>query len=397
MNRGYRIVWVTELPLDSAVHKTAEVEILRHMAHRGHDVKLWGIRSRKPYSTGDPNIRTICFPLRSAPLAHTLFLLIALLLFTPIYVLVKRPHFVIVEPYAPALALILKPLLSPWAHLRVILDIRSTPVEVHGFANTLKSIVFDISVLVAKKVFDGITIVTAGMRDDVARRFHIDPEEIGVWSNGVSTRLFDPAAHLADGRRLREFYHLDKSFVVFYHGAVTADRGIAEVVKSIGILSKDGYDDITFFLLGNGPALPSIKTLIHDAGLGGKVILHDVVDYTQVPKYIAMSDVGIVPLPRLHDWMHQCPLNLLEYLAMEKPVVLTDIPGNRSIVGDSKCGRYVADADPVEFAGAIAYFHDRKQMLREWGSYGRTIVEERYDWAKMAELLEDFITSRLHH
>jgi glycosyltransferase involved in cell wall biosynthesis len=316
---------------------------------------------------------------------------IALFLFIPIYVLVKRPHFVIAEPYAPTLALMWKPLLSWCTHLRVILDIRSTPVEIHGFANALKSLLFKISILIAKRVFDGITIISAGMKDSLARDFRIDPDLIGVWSDGVSTRLFDPTVHVAEGLQLREKNHLSNAFVIFYHGAMTVDRGIVEAVRSIGILSESGYDDVVLFLLGSGPMLPAIKALVHDRGLEGRVILHDVVDYTEVPKYIAMSDAGIVPLPKLSDWIHQCPLNLLEYLAMEKPVILTDILGNRSIVGDSKCGTYVADANSCEFAKAIMHLHDNKKMLKQWGAQGRRIVREKYDWSKVAELFEQYL------
>jgi len=385
-----KIVWITELILDTHVHRTSRIEILRHLAERGYEVHLLAIWSKKRYSISDPNVHICCFPLRYAPLVQAYFFSAMLFLFLPVFVLLKKPQFIIAEPGPSILAFMWKPLLSSCLRLKVILDIRSTPVESSGWLGSLKALMFNISVLIAKRIFDGLTIITTPMKEEISRKFHIDPESIGVWTSGVSTTLFEPTKYVNEGLQLRDENALTGKFVVFYHGALTLHRGIIESVKSIEIL-KSKYDDIVFFLLGNGPALPVIRTLIQENCLQDKVIVHDVVNYTDVPKYIAMSDVGIVPLPDIPDWRYQCPLNLLEYLAMEKTAIITDIPGNRAIVGESKCGIYIPSADPGEIAEAIAYLRNEKKMLKEWGSCGRAIVKEKYDWRKVAEHLEDYL------
>ena len=107
-----------------------------------------------------------------------------------------------------------------------------------------------------------------------------------------------------------------------------------------------------------------------------------------------MCDVGIVPLPDLPDWRSQCPLNLLEYLAMGKVVIATDIPANRKVIGKSKCGIYVSSADPREIAKAIMYAYDNKDELKEWGSYGRAIINAKYSWKKVAEDFENYLLER---
>jgi glycosyltransferase involved in cell wall biosynthesis len=81
-------------------------------------------------------------------------------------------------------------------------------------------------------------------------------------------------------------------------------------------------------------------------------------------------------------------LNLLEYLAMEKPVVLVDIPANRAIVGEAECGIYVRAADPVEISGGILRARDEKSRLEHRGACGRALVE---DWESIAERLEGYL------
>jgi glycosyltransferase involved in cell wall biosynthesis len=383
---------ITELVLDRHLHRTQSVEILRALANRGFDVELCAIRSKERYSTDDLKVCSI--PLRYKPVIHQTFFSLIMFLFLPIYVLVKKPRFIMTEPSPSILAFLWKPVLSKCTKVKVILDIRSTPVEVHGWQEVLKSLFFRISVLIAKRTLDGITIITSPMREEIAKNFQIDPDEIGVWTEGVSTQHFDPAKYLAEGADLRRQYGLTNAFVVLYHGNLTMNRGLIESARSLEMLPRGKYDDVVLFILGSGPAVPTMMHLVDERGLHGRVIFHGPVHYNQVPKYIAMADVGLVPLPNHPDWIHQCPLNLLEYLAMDKPVIVTDIPCNRWIVGNSKCGTYVKDADPKEFAKAITYLHDNRKLLKQWGSQGRRIVGQRFQWDIAAEALEKYLVSR---
>ena len=121
------------------------------------------------------------------------------------------------------------------------------------------------------------------------------------------------------------------------------------------------------------------------------ITVHDSVNYLNVPEYINMCDVGIVPLPNSPDWRYQCPLKLLEYLAMEKVVIATDIPANRNVLKKSKCGIYVSSTDPKQIAEAIVYAYNHRNELKKWGVSGREIIMERYSWLKVSGDLERYL------
>jgi len=232
------------------------------------------------------------------------------------------------------------------------------------------------------------------MKKEICKQYKINPDFVGVWTSGVSTELFDPKKHSNKSKKLREDLGLSHKFIVFYHGAFSPNRGLIETIEAIDIVRKK-HSEVVLFLLGAGSIIDNLKSLVETKKLQNNVIIHPPVKYVDVPKYIAMSDICLVPLPNHPYWNFQCPLNLLEYLAMEKPVIITDIPANRSIVCENKCGIYITSIRPIEIANAIEYSYNNKTKFAEWGKLGRKIVEKNYTWDKVAEKFEEYLLSRM--
>src|SRR4030067_289454 len=134
-----------------------------------------------------------------------------------------------------------------------------------------------------------------------------------------------------------------------------------------------------------------LRALIQKEGLQENVIITNSVNQSEVPKFIGMCDVCIVPLPDHPYWRSQSPLKLLEYLAMEKVVILTDIPAHRAVIGEAKCGIYISSVKPIEIAKAIEYAYLNKENLQELGKIGRAIIKEKFTWAKVAGDLENYL------
>jgi glycosyltransferase involved in cell wall biosynthesis len=167
-------------------------------------------------------------------------------------------------------------------------------------------------------------------------------------------------------------------------------RGIIETICSLTLL-REKCPDIVFFVLGNKESFPWIKAFSKEYGVEDRVILHDKVDYMEVPKYIALCDVGMVPLQDIWIWRNQSPLKLLEYLAMQKVVVATDIPCNRYVLGDCQCAVYIPRANPEDIAKGILFAYQNRAKLAEWGKSGRPIVNAKYSWAKVAADFEKYL------
>ena len=384
-----KIVWVENIP-DYYLHKMAKIEILKALAQNGHNVTLVmpysSLRNKKIES-----IQIIAIPLKSIRLLTQLMFNIFLLLFLPIYILIRKPDFLITAPNGTIFGFFSTFFLKKLG-FKLCLDIRSTPVEIAGVQGLINLLCFNISVSIAKKMFDGITIITPLMKEEVCESFSINPYKMGIFGSAVSTKLFEYKRYAEERKRMRNKFGLSDKFVVFYHGVFTPKRGLIECVKAMSIL-KQRAPKAVLFLLGTGNIVKELKNLIQEEMVQNNVILHDVVDYEDVPKYISICDLGIVPLPNISYWRYQCPLKLLEYLAMEKTVILTDLPAHRRIIDKKECGIFISSTNPKEISKAIMYAFENRDKLDKCGATGREIVLTNYTWKEAAKNLENFLLS----
>jgi glycosyltransferase involved in cell wall biosynthesis len=382
---------VTFLVLDAQLHKTSQFEILGNLAKKGYSATLIALQSKRRFKNSNPNVSVISIPLRNIPLITSFLYGLLVFLFLPIYVLSSNPEFIVTQPTIPIMSFVPLFLISRIKKLKLILDIRTVTVT-QGFRGFLNNLLLTTSILVAKRLFSGITIITPSMKEELCRKYSLDRARVGVWASGVSPSLFDPNNYARDREKLRRQLGLDRKFVVFYHGVFSPDRGLVETIEAMKFLRRS-HPEIVLFLLGSGPLYRILRESVEKGNLNANVIIHDSVDYEDVPRYISMCDVGIIPLPNMDYWRFQSPLKLLEYLAMKKVVIASDIPAHRAVIGGEECGIFVDHVSPPKIAESITYAFNNKDRLQDWGKTGRVIIERKYTWQKMADNFENYLLS----
>lgn len=393
-----KIVWVSSLILDIHLHRTTQLEILKSFGKKGYGTLLIGMRSRKLFRLQDNSAdnsfgypRLLVIPIRYFPVL-AIFIYSSILTFLlPLIIIRNDPGFVIVQPGISLIGSIPGLVVSKIKKTKVVLDIRTVPVEVEGFRGLLTESGFRVSLFIAKRFFSGITFITLLMKKEICEEVSIKPNRLGVWTSGVSPALFDPNSSLTHGIELKTKLGLSGKFVVFYHGNLSAARGINELVKAAKLLSKK-HPDIVLFLLGSGPIASLLKSSTRSENIQN-VILHDAVEHEQVPKFISMCDVCIIPLPDHPQWRSQSPLKLLEYLSMEKVVIASKIPAHTKVLGGHECGIYLSLVSSEEIARAIEFAFLNRDKLEAWGKIGREIVLQKYTWDKVAEDFEQYLLS----
>lgn len=387
-----KIIWLYPFALDSALPKRDFLEILHQLANNGYDIHLMAMRSKIRFRQDENvKIKIITLPLGGLPIFSTVMFAFAMALFLPIYILKFKPNFVVVRPDLSVFSILpfcIKKLFSP----KLVLDVRSTPVETHGLRGFLQTFMFSPSLALAKHSFKGITVISPMMKNELCSTYKLNPNLVGVWASGVSTELFNPEKWVEKSQLLKKKLGLADKYVVFYHGIFTANRGLAECIKAILNL-KSLHPDVTLFLLGTGAMTRTLHKIVDDNDLKNNVIIHSSVPHHEVPAFIGMSDICIIPLPDHPFWRNQSPLKLLEYLAMGKVVIATDIPAHRMVIGESPCGIYINSIEPSKIAESIIYGFENRHKLFEQGRIGRQIVTREYDWTVVAEKLDDFLCS----
>lgn len=246
----------------------------------------------------------------------------------------------------------------------LFLRVESNPVETGGHLRTLGvSFLYALSIKIASAFFDGAFFISPMLGQQYSDQFGIPASKVGTWPSSVDMPVFDPK-RVKHVDRLREELGLSEHLAVLYHGVLTKGRGTLEILEAFRIL-RDESVKATLVLLGYGDKMKEqVYRYITSNDLGKVVRLCGPVDYDQVPKYIAACDVGINSIPDRPWWRYQCFIKVLECLAMNKPLIVSDIPAHRWMIGNAPVAVYLRGTSPREIAdGVIAFLRIRESLV----------------------------------
>lgn len=262
-------------------------------------------------------------------------------------------------------------------------DVRTIPVKEDG-GRSLR--IFSKSLNYARRRFDGITTITERLRDQICQEFGLIPDRIAVWTSGVDVNHFQPVAD----EILRARLGLEGKFVVFYHGAVGINRGVMELAESVCYLRD--IPELCLLIVGGGNQWDELQEMVEQKQLN-QVILQSSVSYSEIPQWIAVADLCVVPLPDHPWWRVSSPLKLMEYLAMGKPILLTEMAAHRAVIPDDADAFYVPSAKPDVLAGGIRCAFAERHRLKEMGQKGRRKAKAELTWEEQARVLRDYLES----
>jgi len=385
-----RIMYVSFNVLGAQLHANYRIGQLEALAERGHDV-TWVAARTPEFSASPSELRLLTLLLRKRlPVVSLLYFQVF-----SIWCLVRNLRswdVVILDPLSvPALSpiLIIRRLASHFP--RLFLRVTSNPVETRGHVRALLSCFIEtLSIKLSARFFDGIFFISPMMARSYSERFDFSRSKTSVWPSSVDMTAFDqPSA--ARVTCLRKELGLSRRLGVLYHGSLGGSRGILQMTEAFRILSRQSIK-ATLVILGDGVAREEVSKYVKANGLEQVIRLRGPVAFSEVPDYIAACDVGILALPDLPIWWFQCPLKVIECLAMNKPVIVSDIPANRWIVGKSPVGLYLEGTSPQHIANGVRRFLKTRNNLNP--RLGQQIAA-RFSIEKVAEMVEHEMLSKI--
>jgi glycosyltransferase involved in cell wall biosynthesis len=171
-----------------------------------------------------------------------------------------------------------------------------------------------------------VTIADAMKQEIVARG--IDATKISVAPNVVDTERFSPREKSDE---LLDSYGLGQRPVVGYISNIGWREGIQHLVEAVAILRDRGHD-VAGLVVGDGPELSMLRSLVAERGLTSHFVLTGHVPNEQIEDHYALIDLFVVP--RVNDRAARLvtPLKPLEAMAMGKPIIAADLPALRELV-----------------------------------------------------------------
>jgi glycosyltransferase involved in cell wall biosynthesis len=215
---------------------------------------------------------------------------------------------------------------------------------------------------------DVVLATNESIRDVAMSRGGVDPRRIFVVRNGPSEnrlQMVPPDPSLKQGRR----------YLACYVGMLQRQDGAEGVVRAADwIINRQGRRDVTFAILGTGDDLPRLQDLTRALKLDDFVTFTGWVSGDVVTRYLCTADVGLSPEPRNGMNEHLTMIKIMEYMAMELPIVAFDLKETRYSAQDAAV--YATPNDQLEYARLLLELIDDPARRERMGRRGRERIHQ---------------------
>ena len=250
----------------------------------------------------------------------------------------------------------------------------------HPYQSAFKNRIYIVSERFAAKYCDHIYAVAQAMIDQCVAAGVAPREKYQVVYSGMDLQSFVNAKRSPELR---------------------AKLGIPEDAPVVGMLARlfelKGHDcmiaaapqivakipNVRFLFIGDGILRETFQAEIARLGLTEHFAFAGLIPPEQVPAYLAQVDV----LAHL-SLREGLPRACVQALAAGKPVVAYPLDGTPEVVLDGETGLLGEPENVPQIATNVIRLLQDRQLRERLGKRGQELVLERFDWRKMADILE---------
>lgn len=228
----------------------------------------------------------------------------------------------------------------------------------------------------AERVFS-----VSGSLRDLALRLGAAPEKVRVVGNGVDTRRFHP---LPQPQARSALAIPEKAKVLISVGGLTERKGFHRVIELLPELQVR-FPGLVYLVVGGASAegdwRARLEQMARDLGVADVVRFLGVVEPDALKVPLSAADVFVLAT-RNEGWANV----FLEAMACGRPVVTTDVGGNREVVCRPELGTVVPFGDRAALLAAIG-----EALERRWDRNALVAYAQDNAWSKrVAELVAAF-------
>ena len=256
---------------------------------------------------------------------------------------------------------------------------------VHGQAFTpyekpWKNFIYRVAERIAARRSDRIFAVAQAMIDQCVEAKVAPRELYKVVYSGMDTRQF--ADSRPDPELRRELGIPEGARVIAVVARLFPMKGYEYVIPAFAGLSRE-FPDLRLLVVGDGPMYDALHRQIGELGLTGRVHFAGLVPPDHVHRYLALA--GMLWHLSLREGL---PRSVVQALASGIPAVGFRLDGTPEVVLDGETGYCVEPENVSGVMEATRRILTTPGLSRSMGENGRRLVLERFDWHRMAEILE---------
>jgi glycosyltransferase involved in cell wall biosynthesis len=229
------------------------------------------------------------------------------------------------------------------------------------------------------RYFEAVIMVSDTMRRIIGRH-GVDQRKL-IWiRNAIDSNYFRRSPQRDEQFRERLGIPTDATVI----GAVGRLNGEKDYPNFIGAakLLLQKRPNAYFIIAGKGELEPELRQLTADSGVAGRVIFLG--HFHDVRKVFEQMDVYVLSSTR-----EGLPNTVLEAMAMEVPIVSTDVDGVKEAVVDDSEAILVPARDSQRLAGGIEMMLDNAKLRNRLVQNARRKVESEFSFARRTRTVED--------
>ncbi len=200
---------------------------------------------------------------------------------------------------------------------------------------------------------DYVVTLSGPMRDEIVEQHRVPADKVTGIPNAVDVERFEPMARDAE---LRSRLGLDGAKVIGYVSNLSHPReGQEAMIAAIPLLRQRGVP-AKALLVGDGARRPELEALARKLGVAEHVVFTGSIPFDQVAHYYAQIDLFVVPRTNERAGRLVSPMKPFEAMAMDIPLLVSDLPALVEIVRDpdEPRGRTYRAEDAADLARVAA-------------------------------------------
>ena len=227
---------------------------------------------------------------------------------------------------------------------------------------------------------DTVSVASEGLRELAVAR-GVPPELIVKVPVGADTARFHPGI---DGGEIRRRHDIEGP-IVLYVGQLHGAQYLEHLLESF-VAIRSRQSDVTLLVVGGGDRFGELHSLSERLGISDAIVFTGPVPHEEVPLYMAAGDVAVACFDDNAQTRCKSPLKIVEYLAMGKAIVGTEMGEAARMLSHGAGLTYRAgDLRGLgEAVSAVLECPDRRRALE---AAARKRSEEVYNWRESARSL----------
>lgn len=222
---------------------------------------------------------------------------------------------------------------------------------------------------------DHVLTLGTAMRDEIVSR-GVPAQKVSLVPNAVNLANFVPGPR--DAGLAARFGITMPTFG--YVSNMDHRREGQELLIEAAVRLKERGIEAQCVLVGGGARVETLKGLAARWDIEDRVVFTGPVDHTEVSALYDLIDVFVVP--RIHERaaVYVTPLKPFEAMAMERPVLVSDLPALAEIVQAPERGHTFVAGDVDSLADAVAGLLADPGERERLGAAGRSWIEAERQW-----------------